>query len=93
MKLRHPLALCALFSLAGNSWAADMENGKKLVDDNCYSCHGNEVYTRSDRKVKSFQGLHKQVQRCELSLGLSWFDDQIENASGYLNTSYYHFKK
>lgn len=87
-----PLLLAAA---ATGAFAADADtaHGKQLVDDNCYSCHGNEVYTRNDRRVKSRSGLTKQVQRCELSLGLSWFDEDVENAAEHLNQNFYRFAK
>ena len=71
--------------------AADIHKGKLLVDQNCVRCHGSEVYTRSDRRVTSLPGLHKQVRRCEQMLGLTWFDEDIDNASGYLNQQFYKF--
>jgi len=71
--------------------AADLKAGKKLVDQDCVRCHGSEVYTRGDRRVTSLPGLHKQVQRCEQMLGLSWFDDDINNTAGHLNQQYYKF--
>jgi len=81
-----------LFAMGTGANAADIAAGKELVHENCHSCHGHEVYTRPDRKVKTLAGLHKQVQRCELALGLRWFDQQIDDASGYLNEKYYKFK-
>ena len=65
--------------------------GETFYDDNCLRCHGSEVYTRADRRVTSLPGLHKQVRRCEQMLGLTWFDDDIDNVSGYLNKHYYKF--
>ena len=72
--------------------ASDIEAGKQLVDSHCYKCHGTEVYTRADRRVTSLPQLHSQVRRCELSLGLTWFDQDIENVADYLNKEYYRFK-
>jgi cytochrome c553 len=60
-----------------------------LYQDNCLKCHGPEVYTRDDRKVSSLPGLQRQVQRCELALGLKWFDDEINAVADYLNENYY----
>jgi len=71
--------------------AADPENGKSLVDAHCYHCHQTEVYTRPDRRISNFDQLEAQVRRCELSLGLKWFDDEIQDTSVYLNKEYYHF--
>jgi len=72
--------------------AADPAVGKTLVESNCNNCHGTEVYTRADRKVSSYPQLQTQVRRCELALGLKWFDEDIDNAASYLNQEYYKFQ-
>lgn len=71
--------------------AADLKAGQALHDAHCMKCHDSSVYTREDRRVTSLEGLRKQVARCELSLGLTWFDDQRENVVQYLNSTYYKF--
>lgn len=71
--------------------AADLKAGQALHDANCLKCHDSAVYTREDRRVGSLAGLRKQVIRCEQSLGLTWFDDQIDDVVHYLNTTYYKF--
>ena len=50
------------------------------------------MYTRENRRVSSLDGLQKQVERCELSLGLKWFEEDIAAVTEYLNTTYYHYK-
>ncbi|MCP4450195.1 MAG: cytochrome c, partial [Planctomycetes bacterium] len=37
-------------------------------------------------------GLTSQVQRCELSLGLKWFDEDVDDVAGYLNQQFYKFQ-
>lgn len=69
--------------------AADLKAGQSLHDAHCMKCHDSGVYTRNDRRITSLEGLRKQVARCELSLGLTWFDDQRENVVQYLNSTYY----
>ncbi len=71
--------------------AADAKNGKALHDENCMRCHDTGVYTREDRRVTSLEGLSKQVERCELTLELRWFEDDKADVTGYLNDSFYHF--
>ncbi|MCB1850371.1 MAG: cytochrome c [Gammaproteobacteria bacterium] len=94
MKQTLPLVtLVIATTAAGPASAFDPAAGKQLVDGNCYSCHGSEIYTRADRMVKSRSGLTTQVQRCELALGLSWFDEDVDNAAEYLNQKFYHFAK
>ena len=84
------LGLLSLFATS-SAQAADLDQGKNLIDQNCVRCHGSEIYTRSDRRVTSLPGLHKQVRRCEQMLGLTWFDEDINNTVGYLNHHYYKF--
>ena len=80
------------FFLLPVALAEDEQTGKQLVDTHCFKCHGTEVYTRPDRRVTSLPKLHSQVRRCELSLGLKWFDQDIENVADYLNKEFYRFK-
>ena len=78
--------------------AGDVSEGEALHEAHCVACHSSltggdpdSLYTRSDRNVNSLDGLRKQVQRCELNLGLRWFDDEIANVTAYLNQRFYHF--
>jgi hypothetical protein len=72
--------------------AQEHGNAQSLYEQHCTSCHGTEVYTRTDRKVTSPLGLERQVQRCETALGLRWFDEDISEMTRFLNERYYHFK-
>ena len=83
-------ALSVLTSFAAVP-AAAADEGASLHEQNCRSCHGPQVYTRPEHKVTTRAGLSKQVRRCELALGLRWFDEQIESVADYLNAQYYHF--
>ena len=93
MLARHSIRILAYSGLllcAAESSAAD--TAEALYQEHCLGCHGSEVYTRSDRKVTSPEGLQKQVQRCELGLGLQWFDEDVDKVAAYLNQHFYHFK-
>ena len=72
---------------------ADAGKGKKLHDENCMKCHGNEVYTRKDRFISSRAALDKQVKRCQLNVGAQWFDEDSNSVADYLDQSLYHFAK
>jgi hypothetical protein len=94
MKQFLPFIILAFTIVAsGTVLAFDPAAGKQLVDENCNSCHGSELYTRKERLVTSRAGLTKQVKRCELALGLTWFDDDVDNAAEYLNQTFYRFGK
>lgn len=57
------------------------------------ACHDDGMYVRDNRKVTTPGGLRKQVRRCELSLGLKWYDEDIDAVAVYLNESFYKFNK
>jgi mono/diheme cytochrome c family protein len=91
---RFALPLCVAVSLGTTaSQAADVAVGQQLIKTHCQGCHGNDVYTEQDRRVTSLPGLYKQVRRCEQMLGLTWFDEDIDNAATYLNQEFYKFRK
>ena len=81
----------ALFCAPVLVLAADIENGDELHFDNCIGCHDESVYTRENRNVRSLERLGAQVRFCRDSIGLTWFDDEVDDVIGYLNQTYYHF--
>jgi hypothetical protein len=78
--------------VAAKSHAAGEDSVQNLYDQHCVACHGTEVYTREDRKVRSLSGLERQVRRCEAALGLRWFDEEVSDMTRFLNDRHYHFK-
>ncbi|MDP1658566.1 MAG: cytochrome c [Methylotenera sp.] len=100
--MKSVLLVCLLMlsnlALAEPYTGADAAAGKTLVSKNCTSCHaqsfggdGSDIYTRTDRKVKTSKGLVAQVRNCNTMLGLKWFEDEELNVAKYLNQSYYKF--
>lgn len=71
--------------------AADVENGNLLHSKSCTACHGSEMYTRANRRVQTLPQLGAQVRFCISNLGISWFDNEVEDVTDYLNENYYHF--
>jgi mono/diheme cytochrome c family protein len=71
---------------------ADAARGKTLHDEHCMKCHDNGVYTRENRFIKNREGLAKQVQRCQLSAGAQWFEEDVDDVVEYLNASFYKFE-
>ena len=80
--------------VSGASMAAgNAGNGQKLFSGSkCDKCHGTEVFTRPDRKVKDLKGLEAQVRRCDSNLNTNWFDDEILDVTAHLNSKFYKFK-
>lgn len=60
---------------------------------NCSRCHDTSVYTRQDRKVRSYPMLETQVARCDANLATKLFPDDLERLTDYLNTEFYKFLK
>ena len=89
--MKRSLIFAALLT-TGSYVLADAEHGQKLHDEQCMKCHDSGVYTREDRRVADRDALVKQVKRCELNLGLQWFDTDVNDVVQYLNQSYYKFK-
>ena len=89
MKLYCVVAVLVLY--LGPLRAADIDNGDDLHFSNCTGCHDALVYTRDDRRVRSLAQLGTQVRFCKDTLGLTWFDDEVEDVIEYLNKTYYHF--
>jgi mono/diheme cytochrome c family protein len=92
--MKLPLIIPLFLTLAAGSLPAqefDLAQGKQLVDNHCYDCHGTEYYTRKERRVDSRQKLSAQVRFCEQSQNLTWFDEDVENVAEYLNQNFYHF--
>ncbi len=89
MKLFYAIAVFFLYPCSLQ--AADIDNGDDLHFTNCTGCHDESVYTRENRRVSSLPRLGTQVRFCKDSLGLTWFDDEVEDVIEYLNKTYYHF--
>lgn len=72
--------------------AIDINHGKSLQQDNCMSCHDDSIYTREERRVTTHDALKNQVQRCETNLNLTWFPEDVDAVTEYLNKTFYKFK-
>jgi mono/diheme cytochrome c family protein len=75
----------------GNETTDPIAHGTKAHETHCIKCHGNEVYTREDRFVKSIDALSKQVARCKNNLNVPWFDEDTDAVVQFLNNKYYRF--
>lgn len=97
------LAISTLFTglaFAATSQAADWQRGEKLHNSQCVACHaarfgnnGADIYTRTNRRVQSFESLQRQVNRCKNNLEITWFDEDVADVVEYLNREYYTLEK
>jgi cytochrome c5 len=79
--------------------AGKSETGKAMVDRDCVGCHAqrfagdaDQMYKRSDRRVKTPGQLLAQVQGCNVNLGKGYFPEEEEHIAAYLNLEFYRFK-
>jgi len=98
-KLKTLLVVPFFTFMSQTSQAANPAHGKDLHDANCMSCHTslmggdpNQIYTRSDRKVNTLEGLRNQVTRCNSTVGVAWEQDNIQDVVEYLNNNFYKIK-
>jgi len=89
--MKMPALLLLAASLFFSARAADVDNGDDLHFSECTGCHDSTAYTRADRKVQSLARLGTQVRFCKDRLGVTWFDDEVDDVIAYLNKTYYHF--
>lgn len=87
------LATGLLLSFSVQAEVPSVANGQRLfAESRCLECHGVDVFTSKDRKVKDLAGLERKVRQCDTNLSTNWFDDQILDVVAYLNSTYYKFK-
>jgi len=89
--MKYLLTVLFALSFSTTANAQDAENGKQLHDKNCTRCHDSTVYTRDNKRIHTLPKLGKQVRFCKDNLGITWFDDEVEDVVAFLNNNYYHF--
>jgi hypothetical protein len=102
MKIIHYFIAALLLMTVGLASAADTEKkiekpdeitafdrGEELHDQECTSCHGDALYTRHNRRIKTYESLKTHVQRCATNLNKQWWPKEIEDVATYLNEQYY----
>ena len=90
--MRVFVLLISAIGFTSLSDAADLFNGDILHSEKCTGCHDSAIYIRENRKVQTLPRLGTQVRFCKDNLGIAWFDDEVEDVVGYLNSNYYHFE-
>jgi len=89
MKFLFLLVSAVIFIASAN--ATDIDNGSELHAGNCTACHDSALYHCENKRVQTLARLGTQVRFCKDHLGITWFDDEVEDVVGYLNKNYYHF--
>ena len=89
------IALMAMFAVplhAAPFDKGDAAKGHALHAKNCTACHGTEVYTRADRKIKTPAQLAGRISGCNANTGAGWFPEEELHVGAYLNQNFYKFK-
>ena len=90
--MKQLIALSLVFlSLIPFTVKADPIAGKALVDNGCQQCHDNNIYTRKNSIIHSFEDLEKRVQVCEQAGAKNWTPQQKSDVIEHLNGEYYNF--
>lgn len=84
--------LCSSTAAADPFGAGDVAAGKALHDAKCSACHGTNVYTRADRKIKSAKSLALRVAACNANSGAGISVQEELDVAAYLNQQFYKFK-
>lgn len=98
MLRRHstPLAMVFVSTLVflfapGIATAADAARGAALYESRCGSCHTESVHGRTKRVATDFDDVRRWVRRWNDNLALRWGDEEIDDVSVYLNSTYYKY--
>jgi hypothetical protein len=86
------LALLAVPLYAAPFDKGDAKTGQALHDKSCVACHGTQVYSRNDRKIKTPAQLAGRISGCNANTGAGWFPEEEQHVGAYLNRNFYHFK-
>lgn len=69
-----------------------LAHGKELHDDKCMACHGTDVYTREDRRVKTLEALSNQINFCMKGPAKAdWTISETNSVIEYVNNKFYKF--
>jgi len=93
-KLFYALRIAAVAGLWLSSaacYAADIQRGRVLHDEECLVCHDNNVYTRENRSILTLEQLRVRVNLCQLDVGAEWSTEQLDDVVDFLNDHFYKF--
>jgi hypothetical protein len=85
------LAILVLFASVSVSALADLERGRALYESRCLSCHDQSVHRRARRVALDFEGVRAWVVRWNQNLEAGWGDEEIDDVTAHLNSTYYRF--
>ena len=88
---RFTVSVLTVLLISLTSIPVHATDGKSIYIQGCSGCHGTEVFTRPDRKVKNLVELRSRVRQCSYAIESKWFDEEINAVTDYLNSAFYKF--
>ncbi|PKO54100.1 MAG: hypothetical protein CVU26_03370 [Betaproteobacteria bacterium HGW-Betaproteobacteria-2] len=90
------LAIMLLLTLPGIAIADDhqdaqMSRGEMLYRNHCIECHNQQIHWRDGRIAADLNGLKKEVERWQDAIGVKWTEEEVNEVSRYLNSTYYFY--
>lgn len=79
------------YVLADEHQDPPMSRGEMLYRNHCIECHNQQIHWRDGRIAADMDDLQKEVQRWQDAIGMQWTDDEINDVSRYLNSTYYFY--
>lgn len=85
------IAALAMLSVPPSAAGADIDRGLALYQLRCTGCHAESVHGRAKRVATDFEDVRRWVSRWSETLNLGWKDDEVDDVTVHLNTSYYGY--
>lgn len=85
--------ICSVAFITLSQTVSAKTDVETLLVEQCSSCHGDEVYTRSNRRVHNLLELEKQLHRCNHVIAEKMDIHTVTDVMDYLNQKYYKFKQ
>lgn len=86
--------LCLFFGMQMPAQAQIKEGetrGELLYSTHCNACHASKIHWRDKKLATNWRSLKTQVRRWQANADLGWSEEEITDATRYLNAAYYHF--
>lgn len=77
--------------VASPAMGADAVRGRALYELRCMSCHAESVHGRTNRVAKDVDAVRAWVMRWNEHLRLRWTEEEIDDVTLYLSTTYYRY--
>jgi len=78
-------------AIAGDHQDPPMSRGEMLYRNHCIECHNQQIHWRDARIAADLNGLKNEVSRWQDAIGVKWSEEEVNEVSRYLNSTYYFY--